>query len=288
MLDPAGRRSTSVGRCGQSDRALLGNKTGATRLGFAVLLKMFQAEGRFPQPGARKCLSRRSRRSPGRSACRRPRGAATTGAADRRVSPGPDPRRPRLSRGHTGRCRRPRGLAREPGIRARASADRLLVGGTRAMPVARASSRHLPSRLDRLVRSVVHRHEEALCAALLARLPAETAAGLDALLKAPTATTSGEISRAPLLALARGRWSGKPAERRRGGRQARPHSRARTACRSVSQSVPSKVLLAYRRRVAAEELHELRRHPAATPADAARGLLPRARTRDYRCAWSIS
>src|ERR1700721_3389929 len=31
-----------------SDRTLLGNKTGATRLGFAVLLKMFQANGRFP------------------------------------------------------------------------------------------------------------------------------------------------------------------------------------------------------------------------------------------------
>ena len=32
-----------------TDRALLGNKTGATRLGFAVLLKLFQAEGRFPR-----------------------------------------------------------------------------------------------------------------------------------------------------------------------------------------------------------------------------------------------
>ena len=31
-----------------SDRTLLGNKTGATRLGFAILLKMFQANGRFP------------------------------------------------------------------------------------------------------------------------------------------------------------------------------------------------------------------------------------------------
>ncbi len=30
------------------DTALLANKTGATRLGFAVLLKYFQYEGRFP------------------------------------------------------------------------------------------------------------------------------------------------------------------------------------------------------------------------------------------------
>jgi uncharacterized protein DUF4158 len=30
------------------DRTLLGNKTGATRLGFAVLLKFFRLQGRFP------------------------------------------------------------------------------------------------------------------------------------------------------------------------------------------------------------------------------------------------
>ncbi len=31
------------------DRTLLDNKTGATRLGFAILLKFFRREGRFPQ-----------------------------------------------------------------------------------------------------------------------------------------------------------------------------------------------------------------------------------------------
>ena len=31
------------------DRILLDNKTGATRLGFVVLLKFFRQEGRFPQ-----------------------------------------------------------------------------------------------------------------------------------------------------------------------------------------------------------------------------------------------
>jgi len=31
------------------ERALLGNKAGSTRLSFAVLLKMFQFEGRFPE-----------------------------------------------------------------------------------------------------------------------------------------------------------------------------------------------------------------------------------------------
>jgi hypothetical protein len=37
------------------DRTLLDNKTGATRLGFAVLLKFFRREGRFPQHKMR-CL----------------------------------------------------------------------------------------------------------------------------------------------------------------------------------------------------------------------------------------
>ena len=34
---------------GQAERALLATKSGVTRLGFAVLLKVFQAEGRFPR-----------------------------------------------------------------------------------------------------------------------------------------------------------------------------------------------------------------------------------------------
>ncbi len=36
----------------EDDRRLVGNKTGATRLGFAVLLKFFELEARFPRgPG---------------------------------------------------------------------------------------------------------------------------------------------------------------------------------------------------------------------------------------------
>lgn len=33
----------------QSDRVLLANKAGATRLGFALLLKFFELEARFPR-----------------------------------------------------------------------------------------------------------------------------------------------------------------------------------------------------------------------------------------------
>jgi len=120
-----------------------------------------------------------------------------------------------------------------------------------------------PDRLDRLVRSVVRRHEEALCAAVLTRLPAETAAGLEALLKAPAANAaSGEVGRAPLLALRAG--SGQ-ASLQSVGEEADKLARIRALAlpADLFADLPSKVLLAYRRRVAAEELHELRRHPAA-------------------------
>lgn len=33
----------------EADRQLLANKTGASRLGFASLLKLFELEGRFPR-----------------------------------------------------------------------------------------------------------------------------------------------------------------------------------------------------------------------------------------------
>jgi len=49
-----------------SERELLANKTGATRLGFAVLLKFFQAEARFPRqsqeipPAAIECVAQQA------------------------------------------------------------------------------------------------------------------------------------------------------------------------------------------------------------------------------------
>jgi len=53
------------------------------------------------------------------------------------------------------------------------------------------------------VRSVLRRHEDAFCAALLARLPPETIAGLDALLRPPDPDEAGgnddEPGPAPLL-----------------------------------------------------------------------------------------
>ncbi|MGH2943943.1 MAG: hypothetical protein ACRDLN_14335 [Solirubrobacteraceae bacterium] len=56
-----------------SDRGRLGNKAGATRLGFALLLKFFELEARFPRdagelPPAAGALRRRAgRRRPRRA-----------------------------------------------------------------------------------------------------------------------------------------------------------------------------------------------------------------------------
>ena len=46
MVDQTGEDTDDRWALHASDRALLGDKTGTTRLGFAVVLKMFQAEGR--------------------------------------------------------------------------------------------------------------------------------------------------------------------------------------------------------------------------------------------------
>ena len=52
MSEHATTRAGDVEHCWTlhaADGAPIGNKTGAMRLGFAVLLKLFQAEGRFPR-----------------------------------------------------------------------------------------------------------------------------------------------------------------------------------------------------------------------------------------------
>jgi TnpA family transposase len=245
-----------------SDRVLLGNKTGTTRLGFAVLLKMFQAEGRFPSrleevPVAAVEAIARQIGVPAaawRSYAWDSRAVAYHRAQIRDAL---GFREATLDDAET--------LARW--LESQVSAlehrsDRLLVA-------ARERCRSLcieppsPDRLDRLVRSVVRRHEEALCAAVLTRLPAETAAGLEALLKAPTANAaSGEVGRAPLLAL---RAGSSQASLQSVGEEADKLARIRALAlpADLFADLPSKVLLVYWRRVAAEELHELRRHPAA-------------------------
>jgi len=249
-----------------ADRALLGNKSDATRLGFAVLLKLFQADGRFPrcpedvplaavdviagQVGVPATAWRsydwygraiRYHRAQIRIAL----GFRETTEEDAVV----------LARWLEGQVLL---MERRP--------DRLLAAARercRALRVEPPSS----ERLVRLVRSALHRQEEVFCAAVLARLPPETAVGLDALLRAsdPTPDDSGKdaIPRPPaLLTLRAGTGQ---ASVQSVSEEADKLRRIRTLALpgGLFDGVPSRVMLAYRRRVAAEELHELRRHPDA-------------------------
>jgi len=246
-----------------ADRALLGNKTGATRLGFAVLLKLFQAEGRFP---------RRAEDVPA-AAIEVIAGQVGVAAA---AWQGYD-WRGRTVEYHRAQVRAALGF-REAALDDAEALGRWLDGQVlalerrpdRLLAAARERCRSQkleppsPERLERLVRSVLHRHEDAFCTALLTRLPPEAAAGLDALLRPPVPGKAGgdadEARPPPLLALRNG--TGQPSLQSVG------EEAAKLACiRSINlpaglfDGVPSRVLLAYRRRVGAEELHELRRHP---------------------------
>lgn len=247
-----------------ADRALLGNKSGATRLGFAVLLKFFQAEGRFP---------RRPEDVPA-VAVEAIAGQVGVPAA---AWHGYD-WRGRTIEYHRAQIRVALGF-REATLDDAEMLGRWLDGQVlalerrpdRLLAAARERCRSLhleppsPERLERLVRSVLRRHEDTFSAALLARLSPEMVAALDALLRSVDAgeiDAKNEESRIlpPLLALRAGTGQ---ASLRSVDEEADKLRRIR-AIRlptDLFDGVPSRVLLAYRRRVAAEELHELRRHP---------------------------
>ena len=250
-----------------TDRALLGNKTGATRLGFAVLLKLFQAEGRFP---------RRPEDVPLAAVEAVAGQVGVPAAAWRGYGWGG-----RAIEYHRAQIRAALGF-REATLDDAEALGRWLDGRVldlerrhdRLLAAARERCRSLqleppsPDRLERLVRSVLRRQEEAFCATVLARLPPETAAGLDALLRAPDSGGAGHDAEAleggrappPLLALRAGTGQ---AGLKSVGEEAGKLRRIRTLAlpADLFDGVPARVLLAQRRRVAAEELHELRRHP---------------------------
>jgi len=170
-----------------ADRALLGNKSGTTRLGFAVLLKLFQADGRFP---------RRAEDVPAIAVETVARQAGVPAAA----WTGYD-WRGRTIEYHRAQIRAALGF-REATDEDAAALTHWLEGQVlaterrhdRLVAAAKERCRSLrieppfSERLDRLVRSALHRQEEAFCVALLARLPPETAVGLDALLRASDPT----------------------------------------------------------------------------------------------------
>jgi len=247
-----------------ADRALLGNKTGATRLGFAVLLKLFQAEGRFPRRPEDVSL------------------AAVEAVAAQVGVPAAAWRsydwHGRAIRYHRVQIRAALGFREATDEDATALAH-WLTGQALALErrhdwllsVARERCRALkleppsPERLERLVRSALHRQEEAFCAGVLARLPPETIAGLDGLLRSPvpgSAEHGGEdgrdLPRLLVLRAGTGQASLKSVDEEADRLR---RIRALALPPDLFDGVPARVLLAYRRRVGVEELHELRRHP---------------------------
>ena len=223
------------------DRALLGNRSGATRLGFAVLLKVFQADGRFPcRPedvplAAVEAVASQIRAALGLREATDDDAAALGGWLGQQVLA--------LERRH----------------------DRLVAAARercRALKLEPPS----PDRLDRLVRSALHRQEETFCAAVLARLTARTVADLDSLLRPPVPDgaenhAADSLGTPPLLALraGTGQASLKSVDEEAAKLQ---RIRALALPPDLFDGVPARVLLACRRRVGAEELYELRRYPA--------------------------
>ena len=165
-----------------AERALLGNKSSATRLGFAVLLKLFQAEGRFPRRAEDVPL------------------AAVEAIAAQVGVPAAAWHgyawQGRTIEYHRARVRAALGY-REATLDDAEALGRWLDGRVLALErrhdrlIAAARERcwvlrlepPSPDRLERLVRSALRRREEAFGAAVLARLSPGMATGPDALLK---------------------------------------------------------------------------------------------------------
>ena len=144
------------------EKPLLANKSGPTRLGFAVLLKFFQHEGRFPRQRqevpdiAVEYLARQVDVAAGEWAQLR------LARPDHQVPPRPDPGVARLPGGHRGRRRGARGLALRTRPPPRPAARTIFTSEV----LDRCRALHIepptPERIDRLVRSAVHAFEERL------------------------------------------------------------------------------------------------------------------------------
>ena len=124
-----------------------------------------------------------------------------------------------------------------------------------------------PGQLERVLRSAVRAHEERFCAGVLDRLGPAAVARLDALLlaAAPAPPGEGEDGVGPGRAL----WHEVKADPGPAGLESvlaevakLEHLRALALPADLFAGVAARVLQAYRRRAAAEEVFELRRHPA--------------------------
>ena len=247
--------------------ALVANKTGATRLGFAVLLKFFGYAGRFP-------------------ADQHEVPAALVGHLARQVEVPTAAWLAYAWRGRTIEYHRAQ-IRAALGFRAATVQDaRELTAWLRDTVLPRdgrlaqlrdalyARCRALrleppaPARLERLLRSARQQHEARFCAATAEQLPAAARERLDALLRddEPPAAEGPPAAAAPparvtLLALRTdpGRLGPETIQQELAKLQG---LRALGLPAELFRDVPRAVLQAYRQRAAAEPPGELRRHPA--------------------------
>ncbi len=252
------------------ETALLDNKSGPTRLGFALLFKFFQLEARFPN--AKNEI---------------PRVVVAFVAWQVGVLPDEYLRydwRGRTIKYHRAQIREYFGfreftLADESDLKRwlgdevlRRDQDRdhleaLIAGRLRQLQLEPPT----PERLKRLLNSALHSHEERLFSRITARLSSRTKQHLDELIR-PTnsaATTSTEVANAETAAEERPYWLELRHDPGRPSLQTALdeinkllHLRQLELPNDLFADLAPKVLTAYRQRAVAEELFELRRHPA--------------------------
>jgi hypothetical protein len=240
----------------------LANKSGATRLGFAVLLKFFQIEGRFP---------RQAGEIP--AAAIEYLAQQVSVAAVEWLHYDWDSR---AAKYHRTQIRGLLGFREATAEDSRALAawlcehvlardrqqDRL-----RVAVLERCRALHIepptPERIERLIRSALYEFERQFCEELLRQLPAETRMQLEDLLlpAAPLFAEPGqEPGRAPLHELREGPG---PGSLKSVGKEIGKLNRIRALRLPpdlfVTLSLP--IVRSYYQRVLAEEPHELRRHP---------------------------
>jgi hypothetical protein len=239
---------------------LLANKTDPSRLGFAILLKCFQYEGRFPQYKGDipvpfiTYIARQIDIAPERFEEYDWNG--------------------RTIKQHRADVRALLGFREPTDSDSQALGDWLL---THILPKERDPDRLLlalyercreiwleppaPGKMNRLVRSALHTYEERFCADIARRLPAETRSRLEALLQPlPTEAEAQESGWAYLHTLKAG-----PAavslETSRTEIAKLQYLRALALPEDLFLQVSPKVLQGYSQRIAVEETHEIRRHP---------------------------
>ena len=172
-----------------ADHALVGAKSRANRLGFAVMLLFFRERGRFPQARARSMLGSSPSwpgtstcPSPIRTCCSRsaPPSARWSVSAPKSAPCSPSARRP-------SRTRRPSG----PGCATMRSPAPTSAGSPRPLRNDVEPSPSSPPTPDRIVRAAIHAHEERFAATVHDRLPPEVRKRLDALLHPTRAGEDG-------------------------------------------------------------------------------------------------